>query len=655
MSAPDTCASLPVEPRGARGVTTRAVVFACLLLPLNAYWITQMAVVRYEGHPTTVSLFFNAVFILFVLVLLNSLAQRLAPRLAFHRNELLVIYLMVCIASALCGHDLVQVVTPQIIMPFWLATPENKWEDLFFQHLPGHLTISDPALYEPAFLGGTTLYTKERLLAWAVPVGNWGVFLAVLTTMMLALNSILRKRWMVREKLTFPITHMPLELSRDGLPLLRNRIMWIGFGLAAAVSIVNGLHELWPAVPLIKVRVVHYDEFMRGLFRGYPWGALAGTRLSFYPFAIGLGLLLPLDLAFSCWFFYLFWRGQALVSALVGLSRLPGFPYVAEQSSAAYLGLCAFALWMARHHLAAVWRGMFAPETRDDEGEPMSYPLALWVLVGGAAFLALFAARMGMWLWVAAVLFGIYFAISLTVTRVRAELGPPAHDLHNGGPDLILTNILGTTTSVFSAQQLTTLSLCYWFNRAYRAHPMPIQLEAFKIAESTGIPQDRMAVALTIAAWVGVFAAFWAQVHNYHVYGIAAKMSFVAQVFGREPYQRLASWLTYPFGPRWPRLGAYGVGFLFTLLLMFLRVNFIWWPFHPVGYAISSSWSMNCLWLPIFIAWLAKLLMLRYGTFKLFQAAIPFALGLVLGEFIIGSLWCILGIVLQIHTYSFWV
>jgi hypothetical protein len=184
---------------------------------------------------------------------------------------------------------------------------------------------------------------------------------------------------------------------------------------------------------------------------------------------------------------------------------------------------------------------------------------------------------------------------------------------------------------------------------------MPIQLVSFKIAQTSGIPQSAMALALTIATVVGVFAAFWAQVHNYYSYGMAAKMSFVAQTFGREPFQRLAGWLQAPYGTRWPEIGAYAVGFVFSLLLMFLRVNFIWWPFHPVGYAISSSWSMNCLWLPILIAWLIKAVILRYAGYKAFQEAIPFALGLVLGEFTIGSLWTIIGIVLQINTYSFWV
>lgn len=644
----------PTAP-GARGVTARALIIACLLLPFNAYWVIQMEVVRYQGHPTTVSLLYNSVFILLVLVLGSALTRRFAPRFALHRNEMLVIYLMVTIASVLAGHDMVQVVAPQVIMPYWLATPENKWEQLFFDFLPKHLTIRDPRIYTPAFLGYSTLYTKERILAWLPPAMSWAMFLGVVSTMMLCINAILRRRWMDLEKLNYPLTHLPLELSEERLPLLRNKLMWAGFALAGAVDLVNGFHELWPAWPLIKVRVVHYDAYMGGLFQGFPWRALAGTRISFYPFAVGLGMLLPLDLAFSSWFFYIFWKGQRLVSLLLGLERIPGFPYVEEQSSAAYLGLTAFALWMARHYLRDIWLSLRKQAPRKDSAEPMSYPVALWVLAAGVAFLALFSHGLGMWPWLAIVFFGIYFAISIAVTRVRAELGPPAHDLHRGGPDLILTNILGTDRSVFDARQLTSMKLCYWFNRAYRSHPMPIQLEAFKIAQVAGIGQAPMAAALTVATFLGVISAWWAQVHLFYVYGIAAKTSFATTTFGREPFQELASWLQAPFPVRWPRIGAYTVGFAFTLLLMFLRVNFIWWPFHPVGYAISSSWSMNCLWLPIFIAWLVKAVILRYAGYKAFQEAIPFALGLVLGEFVIGSLWTIIGIVLQINTYSFWV
>ena len=50
-----------------RAVTWRSLLVSLFLIPPNAYWIVQMERVRYSAHPTTISLFFNVVFILFFL------------------------------------------------------------------------------------------------------------------------------------------------------------------------------------------------------------------------------------------------------------------------------------------------------------------------------------------------------------------------------------------------------------------------------------------------------------------------------------------------------------------------------------------------------------------------------------------------------------
>ncbi|MCS7310914.1 MAG: hypothetical protein NZ741_11905, partial [Armatimonadetes bacterium] len=47
-----------------KAVTWRSVLIGVFLVPLNAYWVVQMEVIRYSTHPTTISLFFNVVFIL---------------------------------------------------------------------------------------------------------------------------------------------------------------------------------------------------------------------------------------------------------------------------------------------------------------------------------------------------------------------------------------------------------------------------------------------------------------------------------------------------------------------------------------------------------------------------------------------------------------
>ena len=421
----------PVDPH-ARGVTFRSVAIALVLLPVNAYWVTQMAVVRYEGHPTTVSLFFNCIFALALLLALNSLARRVAPKLTLHRNELIVIYVMLGVGSSLAGHDTIQILAPQLACAYEGATEENKWEEIFHPYLPEALFVTDPNIYDPAFIGSSSLYQWDHLIGWGKPILLWTSFIVVLLFMMLCFNTIFRSRWMDREKLTYPIVHLPLEMTSErSESVFRSKYMWIGFGVAALIDSMNGLHGFLPAVPEIKVRVVQYDQYMSGLFRTFPWNAMAGTRMSLYPFAVGMGMLLPTDLAFSCWFFYIFWRFQRLGSAILGLNKIPGFPYVEEQSCAAYFGLCLFALWMGRAQIKAVLVHAFKRTELDDSKEPMPYSWATWGLILGSVFLIMFSYYIRMSIWIAVLFFAFYWMISLAVTRIRAELGPPAHDLQD--------------------------------------------------------------------------------------------------------------------------------------------------------------------------------------------------------------------------------
>lgn len=56
-------------------------------------------------------------------------------------------------------------------------------------------------------------------------------------------------------------------------------------------------------------------------------------------------------------------------------------------------------------------------------------------------------------------------------------------------------------------------------------------------------------------------------------------------------------------------------------------------------------------WLDMFVAWLVKSLILRYGGLRLYQTALPFFFGLILGDFVAGSAWCIVGTVLHVNLF----
>lgn len=49
-----------------------------------------------------------------------------------------------------------------------------------------------------------------------------------------------------------------------------------------------------------------------------------------------------------------------------------------------------------------------------------------------------------------------------------------------------------------------------------------------------------------------------------------------------------------------------------------------------------------------------KSVILRYLGFKGYRAALPFFFGIILGDFLIGGVWTIWGVVLGIPIHSVW-
>ena len=117
---------------------------------------------------------------------------------------------------------------------------------------------------------------------WLTTTVVWGGFLCAMVFLMVCINTLVRKQWTEHEKLSYPIIQLPLELTSTGsrTNLLRNKMMWLGFGIAGAIDILNGLHHLYPTVPSLGGRL--YD--LRPFFTQKPWSAIGwdtNSRLSF--------------------------------------------------------------------------------------------------------------------------------------------------------------------------------------------------------------------------------------------------------------------------------------------------------------------------------------------------------------------------------------
>lgn len=626
----------------------RPVLITIALIPLNSYWIAYQEVAWY-ARLTYVVPFPNVIFTIFLLTALNVLLSRFSKNALTHQ-ELLVIYILFSMASAISNNLMLAEVIPSFGYAYRYATPENEWKEVVWKHLPSWLTVNEKDVLTGYYEGDSSLYDVHTIRTWLSPVLAWSSFTLVMVFVMLCMSVVLRRQWTESERLTYPTIRLPLEMINPKSGFFRNRLMWMGFAVAGGICLINGLGVLYPSIPQIPIKRMNVSHY----FVSKPWSAMRPLHIGFYPFIVGIGFLMPLDLSFSCWSLYLFRKSQRVFGSIVGLTSISGFPFFKEQEIGAVIGLCMAALWNGREHLKSVLTCVFRIGIVDDSNEPMRYRTAVLGIIVGFIFLTLFSVRIGMSVWPALSFFIIYYAVSITIARVRAESGYPVHAFEPIYANRILPDMLGSRR--FSPGDLTGFALYTWFNRAHSSHPMPHQLEAFKLTDSApAIQRKPLSAFMMLAVFLGIIACFWAYLDIYHRHGAMSGFGDWPNLwYGNGTYRDLSHWLTHPARTNYNFVSFTGIGAAAVLFLAAMRLRFLWWPFHPLGYVISLSYWINFMWVCLLISSVLKWIIVKFGGLKPYRRASYFFLGLALGDFVIGSLWLVYGTLLSRTVYTFW-
>jgi len=233
------------------------------LLPLNAWWLARVevatsgtvrATTSNGPYPSTLSLFANVVCVLVVIGMVNAALGRLRASWVLSQAEMLIVYVMLCIGTCVTSIDFFDVLLPMLGHPVHYATESNGWQDLFIRYLSPLLYVRDKAALEAWYRGGADPWAWEHVRAWLVPVGMWSGFALVLIGVMFCMNTLLRIQWTRHERLSYPIIELPLDITHPSGAFYRNPVMWMGFGLAGAVSLLNGLAVLTPGVPSLPIK-----------------------------------------------------------------------------------------------------------------------------------------------------------------------------------------------------------------------------------------------------------------------------------------------------------------------------------------------------------------------------------------------------------------
>ncbi|MDE0297104.1 MAG: hypothetical protein OXN17_00555 [Candidatus Poribacteria bacterium] len=613
----------------ARTPIGRALILGSVLIAVSAYWVVGVEN-RIIWEITDFSIFPTVIFVLFLLALLNLILVRYFNRFSLKPSELAIIYIMLCIATSLFGHDMMRQLIPMMTNPFWFATPENEWEQLFFRYIPRWLTVDNRASLHEYYTGQEDFFTPRNMGAWILPALAWTGFLFVFLFKILCINIIVRKQWTEHERLSFPIIRLPLELASNP-KIFSKKLMWIGFGAALVIELLAGLDYLYPIVPSLRIKMN-----IRQYFASKPWNAVGDFHFNIYAFVMGLAYFTPLSLSFSLWFFHLFWKLLPVAYSALGWRTGEGGQI--PQRFGAWIGIGVLALFTSRHHIKDTIVKFF---TGQNEGN--LYRLAYSGLVLSIILIMAFWYLAGSSPWMVALYFSLYTTLCIAVTRMRSELGPPTHELHGASPDGMMVAVAGS--KAVGAANLTNFTLLEWMPYAYRCHPMPHQLEGFKMSERLRMKDSAVVIAILLAALLGSIASFAAHLGFYYKYPNYA-------IWGVHPFNRLGSWLSNPVSGNFASVKQMGFGFVFTIFLMVMSRRYLWWQFHPVGYAVGVGWAIGHMWFSVFVSWFIKMLIMMYGGRSAYRAAIPVFLGLILGQFFMGSLWSLIGLVLNRNMYT---
>ena len=163
-------------------------------------------------------------------------------------------------------------------------------------------------------------------------------------------------------------------------------------------------------------------------------------------------------------------------------------------------------------------------------------------------------------------------------------------------------------------------------------------------------------IALLIAYSVSFFAALWTQ-YNYSVSMDVVGMSPIDtwgqsnnvryHVLDRSVNYERTEELTYS------PAGHFAFGFGLTVLMSWLRLAFTWWPLHPIGYMMLQTFSCSTFWFSIFLGWLLKIIMLRFGSASFYRAARPTCIGLLIGESAAAGFWLVTSVILNANGMAY--
>lgn len=645
--------------------------------------ISERSAVRHMNAPIAGHHFPTGAFVVLIALTLiaNIALYRRISRLALSPAQLIAVWVLVAVPAGIPSSGMMRQFVPNMVAYPYFASPAKKWE------AKARLTVRttenlwgkqfgdkiDPALLvnqEKAvqyFYEGLPHGEAIPWRAWLRPVAVWGIYAFALYAVMIGLSVLLRRRWVEYERFTFPLVQLPIELVKSPEPgrvlnsFLSNRSMWLGASVVFALHFWNGMwhyHQgLIPQIPMYNT-----IRFREGPLAHVVFGGNVGViPVAIWPLMIGFAYLLTSEVSFSLWFSCVFVQLRAVLLSLFGLPMggatwgASSWLWASLEEAGGTIALGVWFLWLARDHLRKVFQRAFTGNPAvEDSDEPLSYRASSFFLLLGTAVMVAWLAYFGgsFILAVANVLIAILVFVTLawTVSQGGLLLIQPTFST-----SLIITTLTGSRF-----WPMRSLLINLWneqvFRMNLRTYLLPSLLHAYKMSDAVRLRRDSLLksclAAIILAFFVSLIAAIrLPYTHTGGAIGLTGSGVYVQAP--RSAFRWLSGSIANPlvFDPRW--VIHFVGGALFVIAIMWLRTHTNWCTLHPIGFITASGGAAAYIWFSLFLTWLIKGAIMRWGGYRLYQKLRPFFLGLVVGSCVAAAFWIIIGFAINSpHNYG---